>query len=374
MASELAPSAPKGAPRRCVKDVFVVQTAIGDYRDQFLAEVSRECGERVRFASGSEYFYPSLRRSRTASVSFLDLENRFFFGRRLLWQFNAVRPALAARTCVFELNPRILSNWLILVVRTVLGRKSIAWGHAWSRRGPAARSDLVRRLMRSLASSIIVYTETQAEELRARMPRTHVVAAPNAVVRSAEMEPLADPARPARAFTLIGRLVSEKKPQLAVEAFAAVRQAGLMDAVLNIVGDGPARTGLEQEVKALEIASQVIFHGHVADLNALRRIYADTVCTLSPGYVGLSITQSLGFGVPMIIARREPHSPEIEAAREGFSAFFVNSDDVVGLAEAMIRCWEDRAAITARAEELVRFCRDRYSVEAMVAGFLAGVA
>lgn len=43
-------------------------------------------------------------------------------------------------------------------------------------------------------------------------------------------------------------------------------------------------------------------------------VYANALVSVSPGYVGLSLTQSLSFGVPMLIAIDEAHVPEIDAA------------------------------------------------------------
>ena len=53
----------------------------------------------------------------------------------------------------------------------------------------------------------------------------------------------------------------------------------------------------------LGIDRDVIFYGHVSEPSELRSVYGASVASLSPGYVGLSVTQSLGFGVPMIVSR-----------------------------------------------------------------------
>jgi hypothetical protein len=84
---------------------------------------------------------------------------------------------------------------------------------------------------------------------------------------------------------------------------------------------------------------------------------------MSPGYVGLSITQSLSYGVPMIVARDEPHSPEIEAMRERFNAITVASDDAEALAGVMVEMASDRDAWLSRRADIAADCAGRYSVE-----------
>jgi len=83
--------------------------------------------------------------------------------------------------------------------------------------------------------------------------------------------------------------------------------------------------------------------------------------------------QSLGFGVPVLFARDEPHSPEIEAAVEGFNATAVSSDDAAALGRAIVRFAAERGAWYRRRQEIAAWTRERYSVEAMTDRFVAAI-
>src|SRR5207248_11625357 len=111
---------------------------------------------------------------------------------------------------------------------------------------------------------------------------------------------------------------------------------------------------------------RIRFLGEITDFEELRRVYGTALASVSPGYVGLSLTQSLWFGVPAIIARDEPHSPEIEAARKDFNSLFIESDSVDALSDALVRVENDRDAWLARRPEIARDCATRYSVESMI--------
>jgi glycosyltransferase involved in cell wall biosynthesis len=286
----------------------------------------------------------------------------FLVGRRLVWHA-LPRSAWTADVVMAELNPRILSTWALLLARRLMPRRrTILWGHAWPRRGRGARTDGLRHLQRRLASSLVTYTEQQRLDLARRMPRKHIIAAPNALYRKETMAPK-DPSTEATDFVYVGRLVEQKKPRLLVEAFLAARDELPAGTRLVIVGDGPLRAELEQRCAG---APQVVFRGHVGDEDVLADIYARAIASVSPGYVGLSITQSLGFGVPMIVADDEPHSPEIEAAVEGRNAMFFTSGSVDALRHALLAVAKAREAWMARRAAISNDAAARYSVEAMV--------
>lgn len=343
-------------------EVVLVQTAVPEYRRPFIVELGRRSGFRMRLFAGSDYFAPSIK---TTVEPERVLTNRFLLGRRLLYQSGVVQNAVRADLVVLELNPRILSNWLILIARRVLRRPTVLWGHAWPRRGPDARSDVVRSAMRRLANEIIVYTESQARELRKRAPHLLVSSAPNAISARSEMG-FDDSSEQRNAFIYVGRLVAAKRPDLLVRAFAAADLARCGGCRLAIVGDGPERSRLEALAAELGVSSHIDFLGQLMAVEDLRKHYARAVASVSPGYVGLSITQSLSFGVPMIFPTGEDHAPEIEAAKEGFTGFAFTGGDADALAHVMREVWRRRAEIALLGPDIVKWTAERYAIEGMV--------
>lgn len=219
--------------------------------------------------------------------------------------------------------------------------------------------------MRRLASGIVVYTDTQAEELSRRMPGTDIRSAPNGLY-SRELAVSVTDTRPARHVLYVGRLVEKKKPMLLLEAFLAALPSLPEDSCLIFVGDGDLRQQLGRRAEVERAERRVRFEGNVSDFQTLRGLYWDALISVSPGYVGLSLIQSLWFGVPMIIARDEPHSPEIEAAHEGANAIMVGSDSTTLLSDAIVSAFDDRDTWVARGQSIARACVARYSVESTV--------
>lgn len=330
-----------------------------------MRRVVEHFGERLQIYAGTRATDPSIRLISPQTRLFLPLRNRLLPANVVL-QFPPLRRMIAARTVLLDLNPRMPSVWVIVLLRRALRRRTVLWGHAWPRAGRDAGGRL-RSVLRSLADGLVTYTETQARELAAISPDKPIWAAPNALYMRSECSYAHGTER--NSVVYVGRLHPEKKPLLLVRAFALVAQTA-ENIVLEVVGDGPEMAEVEATAARLGMEDRVVLHGHKSGIDELRSIYARALVSVSPGYVGLSITQSFAFGVPMVIARDEPHAPEIEAAVPGENCLYFDEDDEHDLARKLRVFVDDRDAWAARGPSIARDCADHYSVEAMSDGLI----
>lgn len=347
----------------------LIQSALPHYRQPVVDELFRTLGDGLLVYVGDDHFDPTLRTDLTSRDEVIRLRNLYLLRRRFLWQRGALKAGIQADRVLLELNPRILTVWATLIIRRLTGRPTTLWGHAWPRKGKGARSDIVRGLLRRLADRVVVYTETQARELRERRPDSSVFAAPNALYYSSQPGPEIELQEIPNRFIYVGRLIDSKKPRLLLEAFHEAID-GMAGASLLLVGAGPLRESLEARASELGLEASVTFAGHVSDPAELRRLYSLSIASVSPGYVGLSLTQSLWFGIPMIIARDEPHAPEVEAAVVGENAVFVPSDSVAALSSALREAWLHRDHWREHRIDIAARCRTTYSVEVMARGLV----
>jgi len=349
--------------------VVLLQLAIADYRDAFMRLLLSSV-DGLEVQVGEHYFDASTRTSAAvlAMKGVRRIDNRYWLGR-FAWQSLDWRAVLRADVVIAELNPRILSNWCVLLLRRLFGKRTLLWGHAWPRAGGGSRTESLRYRMRRLASGLVLYTESQRRELAQRYGNAHpMFVAPNALYGVADM---CASQGDARDFIYVGRLIRSKKVSLLVDAFAQFVKRE-PDARLHLVGTGEESGMLQAEVQRRAIPN-VVFHGHVADPERLKDLYRGCVAAVSPGYVGLSITQSFSFGVPMIIARQEPHSPEIECAVDGVNCSFFESDSASSLGAQMDHWYARRGTRDELAMAIVADCRVRYSTERMVGGFVEAI-
>jgi glycosyltransferase involved in cell wall biosynthesis len=347
-------------------NVLVEQLALPHYRQGLVERLAETTGSEVVFLTGDAQFYAGVVRGVGGPNVEYTGPNVFFAGRRLAYQRVPAMRSLRAGLLVIELNPRIVNSWVLLAARRLLGRPTWAWGHVFARVGKGARTEPVRNVMRRALDGMVVYTEVEAAELHELNPGLQSLVAYNAVYRRAQLQPLGQTPDP-QDFIVIGRLVADKKPGLAVEAMRtfSVRHP---ESTLLVVGKGPLDEELRAGAEDLVESGSVQFLGEVTEWADVRELFDRAVALVAPGYVGLNVTQALGFGVPVIYAEREPHAPESEALTPENSYLF-ESDDPSSLASAMERAWDARIETRRRAEQIAERVRSTYAVEAMASAF-----
>lgn len=353
-----------------MRQLIILQTVVPDYRIKVFSFIHKNLGASFCLFAGHEYFEDSVKTA--PEIDFLKMvKNHFYFKRRILFQTGMWKSCVTADVLVMEMNPRILSNWILLLMRRLSSGKTILWGHAWPRSGRHSRSDRLRHLMRLLADEIIVYTHSQKRELEDKLKKRKIHAAPNALYLAEEMQPLYLKKEEVWDIIYVGRLTKLKKPFSLVEAFSKVLDKIPEKSNLIIVGNGEEKEVLENFISQNKLDERIKLLGHVGDYDALKGLYARSLFSVSPGYVGLSITQSLGFGVPMLISRNENHSPEKEAAIAGDNAMYFDAEQLDAFSSHLIEIFNTRDFWIERREKIARECREKYSVQVMAEPFLS---
>ena len=152
----------------------------------------------------------------------------------------------------------------------------------------------------------------------------------------------------------VGRLVQRKGQSLLIEACAALLERG-MPVKLTLVGDGPARTGLEAHARLIGVGDRVRFTGavgHDVILPMLRA--ADIFClpSFSEG-VPVVLMEAMAQSVPVVTTQIMGIPELVESERSGL---LVAPGRVDVLVDALARLVEDpalRRQLGARGREKV---------------------
>ncbi|PNI06963.1 hypothetical protein CXX84_18890 [Arthrobacter sp. AFG7.2] len=256
------------------------------------------------------------------------------------------------------------------MARALMGRRTLVWGHIHPQAGPSSKTALLRRGMRRIANGTISYTYRDAEKALSDLPGSPVWTAPNSLYRKQRILPAIDASlEPRDSVVYVGRFAPEKKVALLVEGFAVAAKSQ-PDMKLILIGGGSEESNLRQLASQLGVEEKVEFAGWIDELEGLKPYYGRAFCSASPGFAGLGLTQSLGFGIPMLVADAEPHSPEIELEVTGGVSYF-SSDSKKELAEALHTKWEERYRLPDAL--LSDYTKVRYSAEAMARGLQAAL-
>jgi len=344
--------------------MIVIQTCVPDYRILFF-QLLKSRVQHLRVYSGLNFFDPSVKTASLKEPWSRLVDNKFLFQRAALWQRLPLSVINSDEVVFAELNPRNFTSWVIGAWRTLMGKPIVFWGHAWARSGPNSKTVFIRLLMWRLCDAKLVYTLRQLTELKRVLPgptfaTRNALYSEKMIVRRTVMY--------RRHFVYVGRMVADKKPELLLRAFAIFAEKD-PEICLDIVGEGPERMRLTRLACDLGVGHRVVFHGHISDMKSLGEIYGRAIAAVSPGYLGLSATQAFFFGVPILVADGEPHSPEIEACLPGLNSVFFPSDD----GEALALLLKNLSDHQTRWAELSTAIQDgvcaRYSIEKMVDSF-----
>lgn len=233
----------------------------------------------------------------------------------------------------------------------LVARPAMSWFRRWDR-------STSRNVTRFVANSHAVADRIQRYYGRA----ARVIHPP---VRTDYFTPDGD--ERSESFLYVGRLVSYKRPDLAIRAFERLPHR------LLVVGSGQ----MERRLRA-SASGNVEFLGEVGD-EELRRLYRTARALVAPGVedFGIITAEAQACGLPVIAADA---GGAVDIVDDGSTGWLVPPDDLTALREAIERATResvDHRAIHAHAQ---RFAADRFrlemrdEVETSTNGTRAGVA
>lgn len=123
---------------------------------------------------------------------------------------------------------------------------------------------------------------------------------------------------------VLGRLVPQKRVELAIEAVAELRRAAVPDLTLDIVGSGWWEPNLRELVAARGLGDAVVFHGHVSEVEKgqlLAQAWVHALPSLKEGW-GLVVVEAGVHGTPTV-AFRSAGGP-CDSIQDGVSGILVD--------------------------------------------------
>ena len=98
----------------------------------------------------------------------------------------------------------------------------------------------------------------------------------------------------------VGTLYKQKGIGELLEAYNIAKQQCGKLPVIKIVGKGPEKDSIQQQINAMKLQDDVELCGPIYEEEALKEYFlAATIC-VSPKQAGLSVLKSLGYGVPFV--------------------------------------------------------------------------
>lgn len=265
---------------------------------------------------------------------------------------------------ILEANPRYLVNWGGLTWMHRRGKPVVGWGlGAPTIQGPLAGvRERARRSFLRRFDALLAYSSVGAEQyVSSGLSPERVFVAPNAVTASAP--PLRDRApvsTPPLSLLYVGRLQERKRVDL------LLRACGALEGRLRptVVGDGPARKGLER--LAAEVCPGAEFVGAVWG-EELKPFFHQADLFVLPGTGGLAVQEAMAHGLPVIVAEGDGTQRDLVSGDNGW---LVPSDDLGALIEALREALSQPARLRSMGRASHRLVAERFNLTVMVSAFV----
>jgi glycosyltransferase involved in cell wall biosynthesis len=166
---------------------------------------------------------------------------------------------------------------------------------------------------------------------------------------------------------MVGRLASQKRPDIALRAFAAARRE-IPEAELHVVGDGPLRNEAEALAAQLGLAEAVRFLGNRGDVPEL---LAQAECVLlASDYEGCPLAVIEAMAASVAVAATAAGGTA-ELVRPGGTGALAPKGDAEGLAKALVAVLADPLVAAELGAEARRDAEQNLSLPRMVERLLA---
>jgi glycosyltransferase involved in cell wall biosynthesis len=361
--------------------VLIVQTIVPHYALPLFAQLAHSRALRLTVACGDARPADSLQNVPDfGEVRREILRNVYLLPRLgIRWQAGLFRTIRLGSydTVIAEFDLRVVSSILACLLKRRKGVRFIWWGHGI---GPRRRwlSRVLRVWLCQRADAVIFYDQTNADRFVSwGVPRDRAFVAWNSI-DTEQIAPLVRKwqAEERRDVIYIGRLVPEKKARLLIDGFAEALRRSQSSRVerLTLIGDGPERRELEERAAHLGITGRVQFTGALYREADIAPFFNRGLVCVSPGYIGLSAIHSLAYGVPLLVADDEPHSPEISALEPDRNGVLFRAGSASALADALLLLLGDEARLKRMSAAARETVEGRFSMSAMAASFEQAVA
>jgi rhamnosyl/mannosyltransferase len=161
-------------------------------------------------------------------------------------------------------------------------------------------------------------------------------ASPRVAEQAAELRSKHGP----RIVMFLGRLVYYKGIDVLLRSFVRVT-----DAKLLIIGDGPMRSSLEAQAKALGLHERVVFMGRLSHRDKVASLHASDLLVLPATHrseaFGVVQVEAMACSRPVVSTNIDSGVPFVN--QDGLTGLVVKPGDDGELAEAMVRLLGDKA-------------------------------
>lgn len=296
------------------------------------------------------------------------MRNRFMTSRKMLAALDEVEPET-----IFHLHSVFLPE--LYALSRQLKKRGISWvvsPHGGYAPESLKRNAIVKRvykaffedkLIKDAAAIHAIGWHGEADQFDDTTYKTKVGLVPNGHTPGTRCKSTWSMQGPLR-LSYCGRLVAAHKGlDLLISAVRIAVDEGV-NVQLDMIGDGPDRSDLEDLVKSLDLAERVVFHGTKMGVEKEELILQADVFVHTSRWEGIptAVLEAAGMGVPLILTVPTNMAEYISKASAGFVVFELTGKDI---SRAIALAWreKDAAILPKRGLAALRMVEENFSWE-----------
>lgn len=101
--------------------------------------------------------------------------------------------------------------------------------------------------------------------------------------------------------------------------------------ILNLIGGGDEYENVQAWISSNSLSNKIILHGPVFDINEKAKFFQRSFACISPNQAGLSVLESMGYGIPFITSKNSLTGGELFNIKNGINGILF--DDINQLAD-----------------------------------------
>lgn len=181
--------------------------------------------------------------------------------------------------------------------------------------------DKIRKFFYSKADALAFYTSFPIEKyVSMGVPREKMFEAPNTVEVKPSREVLAKDS-----LLFIGTLYKQKGIQSLLDSYLTLKDLkGLPK--LRIIGNGPDFESISEWVKDHDLGNFIEMLGAIYDVTEKAKYFAMSFACISPKQAGLSVLESMGYGIPFITTKNAITGGELANVHNGVDGIIMNDE------------------------------------------------
>ncbi|RST26688.1 glycosyltransferase family 4 protein [Chryseobacterium lacus] len=295
------------------------------------------------------------------------LKPRFFGGVK--WFKENVYKLSSQYDVVISLGEiRVLPNMLLGFRRRKFGL--IFWGigvgASYSKGFDAAsKADILRFWLMRKADALLFYSDYPVQKYIAKgFDREKLFVAHNTVLVQDRIKIPEDK----KHFIFVGTLYKQKKIYELLASYELYVRTSANILPLIIVGDGEEKNLVRAWIAEKGFENKIILKGQINDQNVIKELYQDAVACISPGQAGLTVLNSMAYGVPFVTRENAITGGEIfNVIHEETGVLY--DGEVESLVNIMKKISEDSAYTRQLSRNAQDFYFAKRTVDIMVRGF-----